>query len=444
MFNFAKNILKINNEFEILFYIKYDIYIEYRNDLIKNNFVIINEVDLVSKNKLSKIDEFKNTYLLSIKSKILKLLKFFNFTNLFTYKLKKKEEIIYKDLLINYQHLHELVKNHIFKIFLLEGDRNAGPECVFLKLAKDLNCKVIIPYFAYFAEQEDLLKLSKTNKKIKYFACNYVKRSQVIHKNHLRNNNYYYPHTTSNAQDRLGVLPDNPWFMGGGHSDILCLPNAHMRDHYVRNGIDTRKIKIIGDIAYDELFNSFNKQDVLRNYLIKKYGLNKEKEIIIVALPQLGEHKILSWSKHWDDIRYLVESLDSLNVNCLLSLHPKMNINKYRFLQNEYGCNIINEKLVHVLPVADMFVASFSSSVFWSVLCGIKTIVIDFYGFNLKIFDFLETIQKVSNRYDFVKTLKTINNRKFDFNKDWTALSKSKVFDGNTVHRYVSLFRSLS
>ena len=72
---------------------------EYKNDLIKNNFVIINESDLVHKGKFSKFGKFWNNYLLSAKSKLLRFLKFFNFTNLFSYKLKQKEDIIYEDLI---------------------------------------------------------------------------------------------------------------------------------------------------------------------------------------------------------------------------------------------------------------------------------------------------------------------------------------------------------
>ena len=118
------------------------------------------------------------TYLLTLKSKILNFLKFYKILDLLSQKLKQKEDIIYEDLVSNYQHLHELLNNQLINIFLLEGDRNGGLESVFLKLAKDLSCKVIIPYMSYFAEQEDLLKYSKTTKKKFYFSCKYIKKSE--------------------------------------------------------------------------------------------------------------------------------------------------------------------------------------------------------------------------------------------------------------------------
>ena len=92
MFTLAKNIHKITNEFKISFYVRSDVYIEYKNDLNKNKFIIINESDLVHKGKFSKFGKLWNNYLLSAKSKLLRFLKFSNFTNLFSYKLKQKAD----------------------------------------------------------------------------------------------------------------------------------------------------------------------------------------------------------------------------------------------------------------------------------------------------------------------------------------------------------------
>ena len=431
MFTFARNILKITNEFKISFYVRNDVYMEYKNDLIKNNFVIINESDLVHKGKFSKFGKFWNNYLLSAKSKLLRFLKFFNFTNLFSYKLKQKEDIIYEDLVSNYQHLRELLNNHLINIFLLEGDRNGGIESVFLKLAKDLGCKVIIPYVSYFAEQEDLLKYSKTTKK-KF-------------RSHIRENNFYYPHPVANATDRFGVLSENPWFVGNGPSDILCLPNSYLKEHYIRNGNDPKKIKSIGDLSYDEIYKTFKDKEKIRKKIIKKYNLDDQKKVILLVLPQLAEHNIMSWRKHWFETAFLVRSVENLNENTLISLHPKMEITKYKkYFSTNYNSQIIDEQLASVLPIADLNVVCYSSTVYWSVLCGVKTVIFDFYKLNLKIFDFLTSVVKVNDKNVFEKKLRIAIQKDFDFNKDWKSLSMSKVFDGNSICRYISLFRSLS
>jgi len=444
LFTLAKNIHKITNEFKISFYVRSDVYIEYKNDLNKNKFIIINESDLVHKGKFSKFGKLWNNYLLSAKSKLLRFLKFSNFTNLFSYKLKQKEDIIYEDLVRNYQHLRELLNNHLINIFLLGGDRNGGLESVFLKLAKDLGCKVIIPYVSYFAEQESLLKFSKTTKKKFYFSCNYIKNSEKKFRSHIRENNYYYPHPVANATDRFGVLSDNPWFVGNGPSDILCLPNSYLKEHYIRNGNDPKKIKSIGDISYDNLYKNYKKKDELKDELLKKYNLDKNKKIIITALPQLAEHNLLSWKEHWKEINFLVGSVDSLQEINLISLHPKMNFDNYKYLQAKYNCMIIDESLSTFLPVADMFIATFSSTVFWSILCGVKTVIVDFYCFNYSFFNFLTSVVKVNDKNVFEKKLRIAIQKDFNFTKDWKSLSRGKVFDGNTIYRYVELFRSIS
>jgi len=78
------------------------------------------------------------------------------------------------------------------------------------------------------------------------------------------------------------------------------------------------------------------------------------------------------------------------------------------------------------------------------VLCGVKTVIFDFYKLNLKIFDFLTSVVKVNDKNVFEKKLRIAIQKDFDFNKDWKSLSISKVFDGNSICRYISLFRSLS
>ena len=92
---------------------------------------------------------------------------------------------------------------------------------------------------------------------------------------------------------------------------------------------------------------------------------------------------------------------------------------------------ILEEKLVNVLPIADIFVAFYSSTVVWSILCGIKTIVVDFYDLNWTMYDFLTSIKKLHIKDDLVPVLKSTLDNEVDFSRDWHNLSKVDVFDGS-------------
>ena len=105
------------------------------------------------------------------------------------------------------------------------------------------------------------------------------------------------------------------------------------------------------------------------------------------------------------------------------------------------NCKILDERLFESLPSADLFVATYSSTVIWSVLCGIRTVVVDFYGFKYTMYDFLQSIRKVEEKEKFISTLKNSLTESIDFSKDWEILSKDRVFDGKTIQRYINLIK---
>ena len=160
-----------------------------------------------------------------------------------------------------------------------------------------------------------------------------------------------------------------------------------------------------------------------------------------MALPQLGEHNIFPWKKHWEEINFLMKNLKKLNQNILISLHPKMDRKDYEFIEEKYKIKILDERLADVLPIADLFVATFSSTVIWSILCGIKSVVVDFYGLNYTMFDFLTSIKKVDKKDNFETELKATLTGEIDFSKDWNSLSRNEVFDGKTIQRYIKLIK---
>lgn len=138
-----------------------------------------------------------------------------------------------------------------------------------------------------------------------------------------------------------------------------------------------------------------------------------------------------------------MENLDRLNENILISLHPKMEKLKYKFLEEKYNSIIVEERLVNILPIADIFISTFSSTVLWSVLCGIKTIVIDFYNLEYKMYDFLTSIAKVNEKEKLYKVLELKLEEEVDFAQDWKELSREEVFDGLTIQRYAYLLKKL-
>lgn len=208
-------------------------------------------------------------------------------------------------------------------------------------------------------------------------------------------------------------------------------------------GVSEKKLKIVGDIQYDALHVSYSDSTSIRNRLLEKYGMEKDRQTIILAMPQLAEHKLIDWDRHWQEIGFLVSGLEDIDRNLLISLHPKAAKHEYEFLEKARRCRILDEPLKDVLPVADLFLATFSSTVLWAVLCGVKTVVVDFYDFNYDTFDHLNSISIVQDKTIFVETVLRKLDNKVDFESDWSELSKDIVFDGSTISRYCDIIEEI-
>ena len=441
--SFAKELISNDSTLEITFYINNQVKLKYSKELNNFQFKIIENKLIISTDTKKKnfLQGLKSIIIDSLKKNFVEIIAFFKNSIFLPSFMENKEKKYRDDFFASKKKLYPLIKNINPDLILINGDRHLGEEPIFLSIAKELSIVTLIPYMVYNSEEEGLVKNGLIKVSNNFLTSKYIKKAQNTFGHHKRKNKYFYPHYISNVLMEIGVLSKNPWFMGGGKSDILSLPNLHMKEHYINHGIDKNKIKIIGDVSYDILYKKYMQKNIIKEDIIEKYDLKKNKKIIIVSLPQLAEHGILTWDEHWTEITFLLKNIDSLEQNVLISLHPKMNLKNYQFLEKEYNCKILEESLVDVLVVADMFVATFSSTVVWAVLCGINTIVVDFYGLQYRMYDFLTSIKKVDNKDVFSEKLNQCISETVDFTSDWKKLSKDEVFDGNTVARYFQLIK---
>ncbi len=327
------------------------------------------------------------------------------------------------------------------KLVVTIGDRHYGFEQPYLKAAREMKIPIIIPYLVH-SSKEAALKYRKENLKhysLTVFSSLYTRKTFKAHKNTLYKQKIFYPPVELRALSKFGTLPADPWTMGTGISDIVCVDSLFTRNRYTDEGVASSKLRIMGDLSYDRLYYAFKNKRRIQNECQSKYNLDEKKKNIIVSLPQLGEHNLLSWESHWKEIHFLCRTLAKTDANILISLHPRMDPTQYAFLSEEYGFNIMAERLYGTLTAADVFVATFSSTVVWAVLCGIPSVVIDFYGFNYKMFDHLSTVRIVKEKEKLLSELSVSASGASDFENDWECLSRAETFHGNVLNNYRKL-----
>ncbi len=326
------------------------------------------------------------------------------------------------------------------------GDRHPDIEAPILLVARERGVKVVIPYVVY-SGKDIMVEVRKNEPGLharRPFSL-YRWRKAKHFRHQLHEGLFYQPPNLLAAYEKFGALSSYPWCLGNGLSDVICVDSETTAQRYQNDRVNPEKITIIGDVVYDKIADSLHRRHEIRAAIIEKYGLHENLKLIVLALPQLAEQGVMDWESHWKEIRFLVDEVSRAGQNLLISLHPRADPNEYAFLETEYSCRIAQERLSDFVCAADVFMANYSSTVIWAVLCGIKTVVVDFYGLNYRFFDYLTSVTIVRDRERLPSALvAAVQGGEVDFSADWKALSRQDVFDGRTIQRYLDLFLELA
>jgi hypothetical protein len=330
-------------------------------------------------------------------------------------------------------------------LVLAIGDRHGDIEAVISKTAQEKCIPIIVPYMAY-SDRSSLVRQRKGNFLYSnpihsplYYKWVYWKHRDMILDGILYNLPYQI-----GVYQKFGTQPTNSWALGCGISDIICVENRSTYERYLSYGVNALKLRIIGDTSYDMLFKQYREKDAIAERLKIQYGFRDGRKTILIALPQLAEHDLIPWDSHFSDIEFIMETLSSLDQNVAVSLHPRQDRDRYAYLEEKYACSILDGRLAEWLPAADLFLATFSSTIIWAVLCGIPTVVVDFIELNSGMIKNLTSPTVVNKREVLRDTLTANLNEGRDFTQDWNTLSRDLVFDGHTVERYAKLFEELA
>ena len=143
--------------------------------------------------------------------------------------------------------------------------------------------------------------------------------------------------------------------------------------------------------------------------LCSKYLLKPDNPIILIGVPQLLEHSILSAKDHWKFQEDLCRESTKTDSNVLLSLHPKMKYDDYKFLQKKYRVKIIKERVLEVLPLSDIYVAiTASSTIPLAMLCEKPIITLDPFDYNYIIYDWIKSKNIIKDLNNLSSTLNTM------------------------------------
>lgn len=338
-----------------------------------------------------------------------------------------------------------VIKDNNIDMFITITDRHLGDkESGLFKACYDLNIPIFLPFMIAWNPQSNYLmikdssKYTLTNQSSTYQKKVFEKHSYQAYKNH-----YFYQAYKFKVLEKLGILSKMPWVSGGGIVDVNSVPNKRSYKQHIDMGIDKKKLKILGDISYIPLYNCYKNKEEEKIKIIKKYNL-KHNKIFIISLANWWEHNLADKQTHWDIIHNTIKStLYCANeYSVLVCLHPSMKLEYYEFLELKYDIKILEERLMQVLPVADIYIVDQSSTVPWAIICGIKVLIICYYK-NLNLFSDFNSIVYAKKDNEIREKLKHLISKEVSFAHDWDLLSRDTIFNDKVTKKNIDVLNKL-
>lgn len=262
--------------------------------------------------------------------------------------------------------------NKIMKIekpdaIITSDDRTVGVNLAILRYAK----KNSIPIFKVsVAEQMDYRREGFGSR---YFDCELITQKGKFDINNIQRiisptmilsyneeKRTFYPTYCTIALWLHNMLPRHPWVCGASYSDLVY---AYSEDEKTLILNENKDIKVLeaGLVEDNYLLSTVKNKEQIITVLRTKYRIDELSKIVLLSMPQLAEHNLVSWNIHKQNMKELVNCICSKYNNCLISLHPKSRREDYEFLEND-KVRIINERLRDVIAAANVFICLDSSS----------------------------------------------------------------------------------
>lgn len=210
---------------------------------------------------------------------------------------------------------------------------------------------------------------------------------------------FYEPYVIINLY-LMRCLPRIPWLNGSTFVSETHVDCEKTKEIYIGSGVKSEIVKVTGLLEYKFLNSSKNNLKNIRD----EFKIFESEFVVIFALPQLYEHNLISKEENDIIIIKLMEILNGLkNCKIIISLHPKMAEKDYLYLVDKYDVQISHLPLRNILPVANVFISTYSSTVLWSIMLGIPSVIYDFFNLNYQVYDENKAVYVAKEWEDFKK-----------------------------------------
>lgn len=283
-----------------------------------------------------------------------------------------------------------IARHRDLRLIIVAGDRNIGIETALIAEAHRQHIpSLIVPFAMSFPEASAEPRL-RGGKFMQKFGVHTPPRRFLrwlfpswvyVHKGTPM---FFHPVWTALAAWVLGIAPKKPWIIGGGSATLMAAESEAIRRDLLAQGMAPEKLIVTGKPGLDSIADQLrlmHGKDERR-----ALGISREEQVILCSVPQLAEHDILPWDRHKQEMEFLFQTLTKTGARVLLSLHPKCDRSWYQPLADAAGAHIRDERIYQLLPICDLFVATYSSTVAQAIALCKPAVVVDFYDLEYPLY----------------------------------------------------------
>lgn len=211
------------------------------------------------------------------------------------------------------------------------------------------------------------------------------------------------------AREELQIKLYNPWTVHGGYANILGAESKVMFNHYLKEGVQPKKIVLTGSPYCDYLKTCLELNN--RNLeTLSNHNIDSQKSVLVCWPPSYHNErsKLCEFDTYEELTSTVFKFLSQLkNVTVTINLHPAVQPEFKSFVES-FNINISTSYILDELVKHDIYVSCYSSTVRWAIALGKPVINYDFYQFNLNDYDEASGVLKVSKQEEFEHVMKMV------------------------------------
>jgi hypothetical protein len=253
------------------------------------------------------------------------------------------------------------------------------------------------------------------------------------------------------ALERRGLAPPDPWMTNSGSADRIAVESERMLDVYRMGGFPERQLVLTGSCADDFLHAALHEKEARRAALYRHLELPADRPLLLSSLVpnQLGSGVPTC---EFDDYGALVEfwvgtlAAWTHRMNVVLKINPRYRREEFLYLEKR-GVTVASHDTIDLVPLAEVYVTSVSSTLRWAAACSVPSINYDVYHYRYGDFADVPGIIHVEKKAEFQAAITRLVENEAE-RAELRRLQRSEArrwacLDGKSTDRLVDLFDNL-